>query len=237
MRYLFFLLFCFPLCCEAQESLSSLAGKWNEQIRLNKKEIPSDFADTLRIEIQRAGMMMVRYGESSFSDEAKLSNNNLLCGKYRFSVKAFVEDTLWIKDRQGIHVMCKQKDRQLAVIPKRIPGVETGQRQLDWLHVQGKWTCYKKTDPDFKTQMFYLQHIKFQEEREIDGYRAQVTYTNFDSVYTAPAMISMKGYVMHIQTEKINESLSILKCVDDEMILEKGSVHYFLKKPLVYSAN
>lgn len=229
-RYLFLLIF-LPAFVQAQTKLSDLQGKWQEEKRSTKKDKPLEFADTIRIEFQNSGFAMIRRsGGGTYTAMAELNEAKLNIDKQKFVIEEFGNNTLVLSDKEGKHYFKKFEEFTMSPVKRILPGVEEGRKDYSFTALQGKWTCYKKTDPDFKGITFYIKSLDFKEEKFSKSFIGTVSFNNSDSVYTSEASMVFVGNECTITcTEQIVKA-TVLKSDGEELILSSGTVNYFLKR-------
>ncbi len=162
MKKLLFCFFLFPVSSFAQYyyTFKDISGKWVEQTRTDKNSDVVPFKDTLYIEIREDGFMMVRHTiGATFYGDATLAENMLIIQKEKFSVEGHEDDLLKLKQGKVTHRFVKQIEFADAPVVKVIPGVERGDVLIDFENLAGKWTVYKKTDPNFKAGNFYIKTL------------------------------------------------------------------------------
>lgn len=232
MRNLFCLFFCFlSFQGQAQIEFSSIQGKWQEESRSNKKEKNIEFTDTLRLEIRATGFMMIRHAKGSTNTGmAELKGSKLKLQDEKFELESASETKLVLSDGNAVHHFKKNIEFTSSPVAKLVPGVETGKKDLSFLNLKGKWTVYKKTDPAFKPSKFYIKTIEFLEDKGKGTYSAASSFNSNDSVYFAEAVISIQAEGFVIQTKQETIKTIVLKSDENEMILQCGDIHYFLKQ-------
>ncbi|MBK7764272.1 MAG: hypothetical protein IPI46_13160 [Bacteroidetes bacterium] len=231
MKTFLILLILFPTILQAQSKLSDLQGKWQEEKRLNKREKEIEFTDTIRIEFQTSGFAMIRRsGGGTFTGEAELKQENLSIDHQKFEIEELTKNALVLSDKQGLHHLKRMDEFTMSPVKRVLPGVEEGKRDFSFKSVQGKWTCYKKTDPDFKGTTFYIKSIDIKEEKPRGTFLGTASFNNSDSVYTTDAKIIFDGNVCSITSAEQVVKAKVLKSDGEEMILESGTVNYFLKR-------
>lgn len=219
-----------PFSLFSQISFSDIDGKWQEEKRLKKKkEIP--FTDTLRLEIRKDGFMLIRHTIGpTYTGEAELAGKKLKLEKEKFEVVDYSRKSLSLKDDDGTHVFRKADEFSASPIQKVIPGREEGEKDIAIATLKGKWTAYKKTDPKFDKNKFYLKAIQFNEDKGGGTYKGIVTFNTMDSVYNTDAFIYVKGTDFIISSDNETFKAKVLKSDGEELLLEEGSVTYFLKQ-------
>jgi hypothetical protein len=216
---------------KAQTSLKEIAGKWQEESRYKKKDKPLDFKDTLRMEIRADGFMMIRHPRgATLTGEAELSGRKLKLENVKYSIVEVSQDKLVLNDNEGDHIFKKMPEFTSAPVTKMIPGVEEGKKDITNAVLKGKWSCYKKTDPEFSRVKFYLRNIDFKEEKGQGAYDGTVSFNNNDSVYTADAIMLVKDSGFNISYNTENFKADVVKSDGEELILRSGNVHYFMKQ-------
>ncbi len=231
MRTLCFLFFIGPLFCHAQTGIKEIAGKWQEGSRSKKKDIPLDFTDTLRLEIREDGFMMVRHANgATITGEAEIKGSKLKLEHISFTIIESNMDKLVLNDNEGDHLFRKLPEFTNAPVTKRIPGADVGKKDLSNTTIQGKWSCYKKTDPEFSRRKFYLRSIDFREKAKEGVYKGSVSFNNSDSVYSVDAVLSFNDSELLMRSEKELWKADIQKSDGDELILLSGNIHYFMKQ-------
>ncbi len=227
--FLFSILFV-PFLGWAQYSFRDLSGKWVEQTRTDKHQEVIPFKDTLYIEIREDGFMMVRHtiGATTLGD-ATLIDNEISVEKEKFMIETVGKDILKLKQDKRTHRFIKQQEFQDAPVTKVIPGIETGNGSIELNQLNGKWNCYKKTDPSFNNTKFYIKQLEIYDQL-LHSMNVDVTFQNMDTAYKAEMKIQLNQRKMILQGEGIYKALTIVKADNEEMILQDGSVHYFLKR-------
>lgn len=220
-----------PLSIFSQTSFKDINGKWQEESRTKKKGKEIKFSDTLRIEIRQDGFMMIRHTEgATITGQAELKGTKIVLDDIRFNLVESDKTTLVLNDEDGDHHFKKIDEFSNSPVIKKIPGVEEGKKDIAISTIKGKWTCYKKTDPEFSQSKFYLKNIDFREDKGNGIYVGSVTFNNSDSVYSTEANIIVKDHDFEISSEHESVKATVLKSDGVEMILQNGSIHYFLKQ-------
>ena len=225
------LLFTIPLFCEAQTDIKQLTGKWEESFRTTKKNKKIDFTDTLRMEIRPDGFMMLRHTKgATITGQGEIRNGSLYLENTESEIVEFTNNRLVLHDNSGNHHFDRMNEFTNSPVTKVIPGVETGRKDISMSTIKGKWSCYKKTDPDFSTGKFYIKSIEFKEDKGNGLYTGTAAFNNSDSVYTRDVSIIITGKEIMINAGQETLKAEVLKSDGDEMILQSGSIHYFLKQ-------
>jgi hypothetical protein len=230
---LFFLLF-IPILSYAQPvagTLSEIAGKWQEVSRSGKKNKQLSFEDTLKLEIRGDGFMLARYHKgATIIGEAELNGNRLKFEKSDFEVVEAGPEHLVLNDKQGNHHFVKIPEFTSSPVARILPGVEQGKINLSSETLKGKWTIYKKTDPDFTSATFYLKSLDVKEDKGNQTYQCTATFNNNDSVYATEATLQVIASEMLLSGKSEKIKLNVLKSDGNELILQHGAIHYFLKQ-------
>ncbi|MBL7773141.1 MAG: hypothetical protein JNM95_09780 [Chitinophagaceae bacterium] len=231
MKRLLLCLLILPLWGNAQLSFQDINGKWQETKRYKNKKKEKGFTDTMRVEIKE-GFVLIRYdrGATLIHHEVIIEGNKLKFEKGSVEVVDHSRNKLVLHDKAGTHHFEKTKEFDNAPVPRIIPGREEGEKNVKLQTLQGKWTAYKKTDPEFTTAKFYLKSIQFTEDKGNGTYAAQVTFNNTDSVYTTDAFVYVKGTDFIISSDAETFKAKVLKSDGEELILEHGSITYFMKQ-------
>ncbi len=231
MRILLIMLLILPACCGAQTTFKDIAGKWQEEGRFNKRDKPQHFTDTIRMEIRADGFMMIRHTVgATLTGEAEMNGKKLKLQDEKFTILEITQDKLVLNDHEGDHIFRKLPEFTNSPVAKKMPGVEEGTKDISLSAIKGKWSCYKKTDPEFSRGKFYLRSIDFVEEKGQGAYAGTVSFNNNDSVYSADALMLIKGAGLHINTDRENFKADVVKSDGEELILRSGQVHYFMKQ-------
>ena len=220
-----------PLFGRAQNELLSLSGKWQEEIRTTKKNQSLQWKDSLRLEIRSDGFMMVRHDMgATLTGEAECNGATLHLGKISFTIEEIKPDQLILSDGDGKHQFKRIPEFSNAPVKRLVPGIEQGKREINFAILKGKWTCYKKTDPDFNRAKFYLKSIDFTQDTKPQEWAATAAFNNNDSVYSKNVVVQIKGHNLIIQCQDQSLMLDILKSDGEELILQAGNIYYFLKQ-------
>ena len=228
---LLFLLFPTFSFAQYYYSFKDISGKWVELTRTDKNSDVTPFKDTLYIEIREDGFMMVRHtiGATYYGD-AELYENKLSIQKDVYNVEGNEDGVLKLKKGKFTHRFIKQEAFTPSPVQKAIPGAESGVVLTEYENLNGKWTVYKKTDPEFTSGTFYIKNMDISEMNMNNVFSAQVTFHNMDSVYSTDATIKVQNKEMQlVSTDKVLKT-RMLKNDGEEMILEHGSTTYFLKR-------
>lgn len=220
-----------PVSTFAQTTFKDINGKWQEESRTKKKGKEINFKDTLRIEIRKDGFMMIRHSEgATITGQAEIKGTTLLLDDVNFSIVESDNARLTLNDDDGDHHFKKIEEFSNSPVIKKMPGVEEGKKDITISTVKGKWTCYKKTDPEFNRTKFYLKVIDFREDKGNGTYAGTATFNNNDSVYTTDAFIYVKENDFVISSDHETFKATVIKSDGEEMILQSGTIHYFLKQ-------
>ncbi|HNF72483.1 MAG TPA: hypothetical protein PLP34_08715 [Chitinophagaceae bacterium] len=231
MKILLPMLLLFSTTSFSQTSLVSLSGKWKEDQRTTRKGMQLEFDDTLHLEIQTSGFLMLRYpGSETFTSACTLKEDYIQAGKLKFTFDETNGSVLWFQDKDGRHRFQKITESSFTTAPRILPGVEKGNTLFDYASVHGRWSCYKKTDPAYRSSTFYIRSLDFKTRVESGSYQGEATFNNADSVFTVPAILQFNQGELQVESAGGLVKARVLKSDGEEMILEQGSVHYFLKR-------
>ncbi|HPI53578.1 MAG TPA: hypothetical protein PLU10_02735 [Chitinophagaceae bacterium] len=215
----------------AQIDFKDIDGKWQEEYREEKKGKEIDFKDTLRIEIRTDGFMMIRHTiGATLTGEATIEGKEIRLQGTDYTIADYSRKKLVLKGDAWIHHFRKADEFSSSPVKKLIPDVEEGKKDISLSTLKGKWTIYKKTDPQFTHDKFYLKSIDFKEDKGNGTYLAAVAFNNSDSVYVTDAFVYIKGTDFIISSDDETFKAKVLKSDGNELLLENGSIHYFLKQ-------
>jgi hypothetical protein len=215
----------------AQNELHKIASKWQELKRVDKRNNEISFTDTMRMEIRADGFMMLRYDNGpTITGEVEWKKDELFLEEITFQVLHYDNSTLELKSKNYTHTLTKSVEFQSRPVVKIIPGVEHGLVDLAMKTMQGKWTCYKKTDPLFDRTKFYIKSLDVKEWKASDSIRAEIVYQSNDSIYSYNATLQIKGNNVIVVNQKNEHKLEALKSDGEELILKDGNIHYFMKQ-------
>ncbi len=234
MNKIFFLLLLLPAFAVAQPytyTFSDISGKWVEQTRTDKNSDVTPFKDTLYIEIREDGFMMVRHAiGATYYGDAELVENKLSIQNDHFTIESNENNILKLKKGKYTHRFVKQAEFNDSPVAKVIPGVEKGQVLDNFEDLNGKWSVYKKTDPNFDRKKFYIKTLDIKEKNMKGLFSGLVTFHNMDSVYSDNATVKIQDKEISILSSDKVLKMTILKNDGEELILEHGSISYFLKR-------
>ena len=217
--------------CNAQIGFKDIAGKWQEQSREIKKNKPIEFKDSMRLEIRPEGFMMVRYDVgSTFFGEAEIKGKYISIKNHDFEIQENDENNLTLIDNSGLHYFKRVVEFGNSPVTKIIPGKEEGIKNIAIETLKGKWSCYKKTDSKFEKNKFYLKSITFKEDKGNGTYLGATAFSSMDSVFVVDAFIYVKDDNLIISTDEENFKAKVIKSNGEELILESGSITYFMKQ-------
>lgn len=235
MKLYFFLFGCLGIISvHAQTNpFNDLKGNWQERARLDKNGDYSEFTDTLRMDFAGEGLCVMRYGKA----ESIVGAGELDGEKFRFKGKTYtlkIQNLSEFELRNGeVRHTLKRVGQYGGGTPKAklyrgdMSGEEGGEVKTDEASWNGKWTCYRKTDPGFSSTKFYIKHLDISANNRWGG---KVTWQNMDSVFTADMMVQVKGREMELKGQDATEKFSVLKADGQEMILKRGEEVYYLKR-------
>lgn len=231
MKYTFFLFILLSTFANAQVVFKDIAGKWQEESREARKNQPSSFIDTMRLEIRPEGFMMVRKDVgATFFGEAEIKGKYLTIKGHDFEIQEKDENNLTLVDDSGYHYFKRVVEFGNSPVTKVIPGKEEGIKNIAIETLKGKWTCYKKMDPKFEKTKFYLKSINFKEDKGNGTYIGSTAFSSMDSIFVVDAFIYVKENNLIISTDEENFKAKVMKSNGEELILENGSITYFLKQ-------
>lgn len=231
MKKLILLFSLLPTFSMAQITFKDIDGKWQEEYRTEKKGKQIDFKDTLRMEIRTDGFMMVRHSiGATIIGEAEITENKITLQNEQFKIIDHSRKKLVFENSDGQHHFRKADEFDASPVKKVIPGLEEGEKDIRLQTLKGKWTIYKKTDPNFTSSTFYLKSIDFKEDKGNGTYSGLVTFNNSDSVYNTEAFIYIKGNDFIISSDDETFKAKVMKSDGSELILQNGSINYFLKQ-------
>jgi len=211
--------------------LTDVAGKWEEAERLKKKK-SIEFTDTLRMEIREDSYMMMRYHLGpTLLGNALRKKDEIVFKNRTLEIESVSNNEFRFSDDAGIHVMKKVTEFSEAPISKKIPELENEKKSgIYQQEMLGKWTCYKKTDPEYTPAKFYVKNLQVKQKIENNLYTGTITMHNADSVYTNDCTIEIEkkqvkirisgGAMMMLETEML---------LDNEWVLLDNKTRYYLK--------
>lgn len=231
MKHLFILLFFIPNFSNAQVGFKDITGKWQEELREVKKNEHTPFVDTLRLEIRPEGFMMVRYDVGpTFFGEAEIKGKYLTIKEHDFEIQESAENNLTLIDDKGYHYFKRVIEFGSSPVTKIIPGKEEGIKNITIETLKGKWTCYKKTDTKYDKSKFYLKSINFLEDKGNGTYVGSTAFSSMDSIFVIDAFIYVKENNLLVSTDEENFKAKVIKSNGEELILESGTIIYFMKQ-------
>ncbi len=233
MKKLLLAILFWPFMAQAQTELTfnDISGKWVERTRTDKNSDVAPFKDTLFIEIREDGFMLVRHTiGATFYGTAELKENKLTLQRETFQIESCENGILKLKQGKVSHRFVKQEVFQDAPVAKVIPLASEGDILHDAAAYTGKWTVYKKTDPNFTGKTFYLKVLEISKDQQDKQFSAEVTFHNMDSVFNSTARIQIHLNEFSIFSDHKIIKAKILKNDGDEMILKHGSIHYYMKR-------
>lgn len=214
----------------AQVSLQEIKGTWKEVRRETKRNNDLPFTDTMQMEISN-DVVSFRLGKNTprFEQMEAFEKNKIKFAKGVNSIEVNDANALQYDDELGTHYFVrKSKALGKSDVQKEISIKETPTQQV--LEFTGKWSCYKKTVPEFTKEKFYLKSIKFGEKKKDGVYDAKAVFNNMDSVYMANAEVTISAQTLTIVTEKITLKATISKSDGEELILDEHYITYYLKQ-------
>lgn len=231
MKKIILLLLILPCYAHAQIEFRDIAGKWQEQSRSTKKGAGKEFTDTLRLEIRADGFMMIRHTDGpTLTGQAELNGKKITLQDQTITILDTTGGHLVLGDKDGNHVYRKLPEFTSAPVKKQVPGLEEGVKDLSPAKLIGNWSVYKKTDPGYKGSTFYLKRLIIAAATSKDTYSGEATYNNNDSVYNKTVIIRISGEdALEISGEE-GIRARVMKSDGDELILQFGTIHYFLKQ-------
>ncbi|MBP9932171.1 MAG: hypothetical protein KBF25_00660 [Chitinophagaceae bacterium] len=216
---------------DSENILTDVAGKWEETARFKKKK-SIEFSDTLRMEIREDSYMMMRFHLGpTLLGNALRKKDEIVFKNRTLEIESVSNNEFRFSDDAGIHVMKKVTEFSEAPIHKKIPGLEEEKKAgIYQQEMLGKWTCYKKTDPEYTPAKFYLKQLQVKQKTSSDLYNGTITMHNADSVYTNDCLIEIEkkqvkirmtgGAMMMLETEML---------MDNEWVLLENKTRYYLK--------
>lgn len=227
-----FLLLCLlaPLMSLAQIQFNQISGKWQEFKRAKEDKQATNFSDTMRVEIKDE-FVLVRYNLGpTLIQHATLDGKTLQLEKETWQVIDFSPHTLVIQDKNWIHYFSKAIEFAPSPVTKKIPGREEGVVQLQSNMLLGKWTCYKKTDPAFEKEKFYIKFLHLKEDKGQGLFNGTLTSQSMDSVILQPMIMQVEDNELVLKVNKEEHRYHVIKSDGEELILEQDQVTYFLKQ-------
>ena len=232
MKGIYILLF--TVCSQAalaQVSFEQLKGKWKEVSRIKAGKGESiEFADSMRIEFMDSGYTMLRFDNGpTLIGESELVKDKLKLKELEYMVKS-VEQHQMILSEKGIQ---HQFSRVTQFIPtpvqKVIPNATQGEVNLEFASVQGKWTCYRKTDPGFNKVKMYIKQLDIKEQLQ-QGYSAQLSLHNMDTLWYSDVLLTIDGKQFKVKGQDVNMTLTILKADAEELVAVDDKITYYFKR-------
>ncbi len=213
-------------------NMTELSGKWEEKMRLKKKK-ELEFQDTLRLEIRTDGFMMMRYNIGpTLLGEAYRKENSVYFKNRVLEVLELENGTLKLRDDDGTHVFNRVEEFNHSPVDKKIPQVESGKQYTRHQEeLVGKWTCYKKTDPKYDKQRFYIKTLNLKQKLNEKEYVGTITLQNMDSVFTSDCRLNVDKKTVRIQVQADGRTMVMETemLLENEWVLVEDQATYYLK--------
>jgi hypothetical protein len=211
-----------------------LTGKWQEYKRTegkrkNLKEIALD--DPLQLEFMPDSSVRIWMNDGRFFVEYyEFDRAGFHFGdRYHFSFFE-VNDTEMNLGDGNVKRLFKRVDKLAqGAIEKKMPGIERGDVQTDANFLIGKWSAYKKVDPNYSAKNYYLKDLKILEQSPNGDYAIGTYYSNIVESKSYDGTMQVQDNKLIIKVNDEVEEYQILKAEGAEITLSRNGYTLFLK--------
>lgn len=231
MKKLFTLLLAFAPLAAFCEDKDKLTGNWKEVSRITSSgAVP--YKDTIKIEFLRGNeYVWQKSGGFIYKGTYKIENNNLDMGARFFSIVKMSDNSLKIKDETATYELVRYTPAPGQTVLPPEPAAKPV-RSLD--QMKGHWSVFKGTQDKTVPAIDYKRKIKMLDitgDIAGDGKLGMVFSTRdadtapswyIDSYNAATQTLNVKG--------KDKRTLKVLKCEDNELVIEEDGMTYFFRQ-------
>ncbi len=216
----------------------SIAGFWQEykrtQVRKRMAERSLGFTDTLKVVFREdsTSRFYDMYGRISAGKFMYKNGLYHLGNGQTFRTIEKLGDTLRLGNGSAFSYVRKVPGFYTKPIAKERVDIEGGLNNdvLDASFLRGKWKVYKKADETFTRQKIYLKSLEIKNPTDQGDYDVQVYYHNSEKVVKDIGTLSIVGSTVRLDlTKGSDEYYDILQAKDDELVLKRGDIIYYLK--------
>lgn len=206
-----------------------ILGRWVEVKRWKVNNNPVSYTDTIRIEFLTGNeYIWHKYGSFIFRGTYKVEDNRLDIGMRDFDILEARNNKLVLRDQAGIYEFVPDK----AVAPNAPPKMqETFAPVTSLSQMAGHWSPFKRTSSTTMQSVDYKRLVKM-----IDIYAIPTNGQIGQLFSTSDADNAPSWYIERFDNQtlycngKDKRVFKVIKCQDNELILEEGNITYFFRQ-------
>lgn len=232
MKHFILLMLCIPThAALAQYSMESFKGRWKETSRQKEgKSINIEYTDTMRFDFMDSGYTMLRWDNGpTLIGDISISKSKMKLKDLDFEIKQLESNELMLEEKGIQHHFNRVQQFSASPVQKVIPNATEGEVKLDFATLQGKWSCYRKTDPAFDKSKMYIKQLDIKDQ-VVNAISAQLSVHNMDTLWYEDVAITIEGKQLKIKGQDTNLTLTVLKSDAEELIAEDRKVTYYFKR-------
>lgn len=227
-KLLFLLLLALPISLFAKGDLS---GHWHEVKRLDASGQTVTYVDTIQMEFLTGNeYVWHKIGSFIYRGTYKIENGNLDIGRRYFKIVEMSKKKLVLKDDLGTYYLepytpQKQTNNQAQKQTETYKPVHS----ID--QMAGKWSVYKRTSDKTLQQVDYVTLLKSVTILETpEGNKHGYFFGSRDGDDNPSWYVSGFNNQTIICEGQSHRQFKVIKCQDNEMILEENGITYFFKQ-------
>lgn len=225
---LFLLLLALPISIFAKGDLD---GHWREVKRLDVGGNVVDYTDTIHMQFLTGNeYVWHKTGSFIYRGTYKIENGNLDIGRRYFKIEGVSKKKLVLKDDLGTYYLEPYTpQKQANSTAKKQPETYDPVHSID--QMAGKWSVYKRTSDRTLQQVDYVTLLKSVTifERP-EGNKHGYFYGSRDGEDNPSWYVTGYNNQTIICEGDSHRKFKVIKCQDNEMILEEDGITYFFKQ-------
>jgi len=215
----------------------NIVGTWKEAHRFSLNKEKLDFKDTTYYNFIDATQYIVHHQDGfQYHNTYSLSPGLLDLGMNAYSVVEISQNKMLLKDDQGTYEFVRYKEVVAATenttqasSSQRGYKEELGATTIKMEQLVGKWEVYKRSSLDKLPEIDYRKILKSLEIRIVSG-NLSGTISAMEDDPAGAWKITGYENAMITASGKSELHIQVLKCDQGEMVLQSGSMQYFLKQ-------
>lgn len=231
-KLLFLLLILSSFTAFCGEKTVHLYGNWKETKRLKSDKTEIIYTDTIRLQFLTGNEYVYqKHGGFIYKGVYKVNGNDLDMGARGYTILERKPNKMVLQDDGGIYTfepdLTPANSPAAAQMPKETPPMPVN--SVD--QMVGHWSVYKRTSDKTLSQVDYTRVLKMVDITggSSDG-KLGYLYATRDAD-NAPSWYanSYQGQVLYCDG-KDKRAFKVLKCQDNELIMEEDGITYFFKR-------
>jgi hypothetical protein len=228
MNKLVFLLLMFLPFAAFSKNGEKLSGKWKEVSRSNSKGKIA-YTDTIHIEFLIGGeYVWQKQGGFIYKGTYKITDKDLDMGSRFFTIVSRTPDKLVLKDDAGEYTFVPDHS---VVANATLPNEPAPKPVTSIDQMVGHWSRYKSTSASTLNQVDYTRLVKMIDITggSSDGKLGYI-YAAKDADNAPSWYIESFSNQTLICNGKDQRSFKVIKCQDNDMVLEENGITYFFRQ-------